>query len=194
MLVLLTGIPAVGKTSVAEELQSRDPQQFQHFRFARLILQAVRDRRGEPNLSYSNFKNRSAQLVTRADIAVATELLLAAAPRSDRRFLLVDSHAVSKANYGYRATPDSPDMLQRLGYRLIVHLFADPETVIARSSTGEHSQYTSERDVALLEQAQIATSIFYAATGGSQLHIVNANAPVNDVASTVEELLHASQR
>jgi adenylate kinase len=191
-IALLTGVPGVGKTAVAASLQAEAPDIVQALGFGRLVFAAVRARLAKA-IDYDYFRAHSADLVGSADIAAATSDLLATAAAVDARsqLLILDSHAVSYENYGFRGTPDSPDVLRKLSYSLIVHLHAEPSVVLRRLAhrSGTNGSELGPSDVATISQLQLSASVFYAATLGCPLHVVGAGDDLPTVVCRVRSVL-----
>jgi adenylate kinase len=189
--LLLTGAPGVGKTTVSECLCRHDPGVFRSLRFGRYVYEAVLSRTGE-KLEYQEFRQNSAAFVTEQDIHRATdkaELVIRDQTRASK-ITVVDSHAVSKEHYGWRAVPDGPRLLAKFGYSWVIQLYAPPELVIERTrrSPGGRLAETAE-DVAAMQALQFSTSTYYAATLGKPLHVVSNTGPVDRAVEAVLALL-----
>ena len=76
MIVLLTGPPGVGKSTVADGLRTRHPGNVEIVSFGHSLFEAVRERLGT-DFSYSEFRQSAAQVVTSKDIDAATAAIVA---------------------------------------------------------------------------------------------------------------------
>jgi hypothetical protein len=77
-------------------------------------------------MTYQEFRAAAAGIVTAADLRAASDALAAraAAARLDGRWLIVESHAVAREAFGWRAYPDPPGVLARYRYDILVYLDA----------------------------------------------------------------------
>jgi adenylate kinase len=186
MIILVTGVPGVGKTSLCRFLAGTRPNRYIHVPFGNLILRALdREEITEPEL-----RSSAASLVTPSILAVATEMLMIEIAKSSGHIILIDSHAVSQNRFGYVVTPDGASYFGRLRYTAIVQLFASPSTVLTRSAAAVSGrQAIFERDVDMHFMLQCCVSVGYSAASECPLLVVEAEENVNRVAVNVESLL-----
>lgn len=189
--VLLTGAPGVGKTTVSEGLSRQDPDVFRVLRFGRYVYEAALSRLGK-NIDYRDFRSSSAELVTTQDIYQATERAEEVVKDNAKasKITIVDSHAVSKEHYGWRAVPDDPRLLAKFGYNWIIQLYAPPELVIERTLHSPDGRLAAApEDIAVMQVLQFGTSVYYAATIGKPLHVVSNTGPIGETLEAVRALL-----
>ena len=194
MITLLTGVPGVGKSTVAAGICASDPGA-SVLNFGRVLFHLARSR-GASGLTYETFRQRSWEFVDSALIEAATSEAhdrISAANRLEH--VLVDSHAVSTEAYGFRSTPDTPRLLELFSYDLIVQLHAAPEVILERHEASNNTGrlYRTVSDVATATALQFATSTYYAGITGCTLHVVDASPGVEQVVATVLSLLSARQ-
>jgi adenylate kinase len=189
VIALLTGPPGVGKTTIATALARRHPKAIEAVSFGRLVYEAVASRLGE-SLSYTEFRQCAAQLVSREDIAVATTLLTSRKSAFQGKWLLVDSHAVAKTSYGCQAHPDTPETLRRFSYDAVLYLHAAPRVILSRirqEPSGRHVSVGPGMD--LVNSVQMSVAVYYAGITGCPLEIVDATGGESDVVQALESLL-----
>lgn len=189
MIALLVGPPGVGKTTIAAALTARHPKIAEVVSFGQLVYEAVRSRLGE-DLSYSEFRESAASLVSREDIMRATTLLIRRKSDLGRGWLLVDSHAVAQTRYGCQAHPDTPETLRRFAYDLIVYLHAAPEVILGRiqqNAAGRH--IPSVRGMEVLNSLQMSIAAYYAGIIGCPLEVIDATGAQSEVAGALESVL-----
>jgi adenylate kinase len=103
---------------------------------------------------------------------------------------VVDSHAVSKERYGWRAVPDTPRLLAQFGYIWLVHLHAPPALIFERTQRSLGGRLAnSPEEVVVLDVLQMSVSIYYAATLGRPLHVVANTGTVEDTTQAITSLL-----
>jgi adenylate kinase len=189
MIALLTGTPGVGKTTAAAGITEIHPSKAETLSFGRLVYDAVRDRLGLA-LSYHEFREGAARLVTQQDISAANRAIVSNKRRLHPEWLLVDSHAVAQTRYGWQAHPDKPEILRSLAYDTIIHLDAPPEAVLLRihgETGGRHA--STERAIEVQAHIQLAISVYYAGVIGCPLEVVDASGSVTEVVDLLEGVL-----
>lgn len=185
---LLTGAPGVGKSTIASMLQRRWPRRFEVVPFGRLLYTACKSRMNQ-DFTYEEFKKSSASYVTQPDIIAASgRLQYMIRHQRNSRWLIVDSHAVAREQYGYRATPDDPVTLKKFAYSYIIQLTADPKVIAQRVVSEPARVQLTSGQVGSLQLIQMSISIYYAGTLGCPLHLVDAEGPVHNTVDRVEQL------
>ena len=130
-VIYLTGAPASGKSTLCERLASVVPS-LVTYSYSALLRDHVSERMQE-NLDEAGIRQQSAKLVTRMDVeAVDNWLLEEVREMRKSRHLVIDSHAVTKEDYGFRVTSFKLDQLQALDPDAIICLYVPPHVTRSR--------------------------------------------------------------
>jgi adenylate kinase len=170
-VVLLTGVPAVGKTTLARYALERVTR-LHVITFGEMIFEARR--REEPGITYQEMRAFPTKQAAGRTIETATELLIERAGELRQTSnVLIDSHAVAKDEYGFRITPDSEAVLKRLMLDAVIVLHAQPDTVLARmQSAPAGRRAVTPRQLATHEALQDAVAVAYAVASGCPVYVL----------------------
>jgi adenylate kinase len=157
-VIYLTGHPASGKTTLVKRLTKSFPM-VHGFVYSELLASHL-SKRSVKALSQAKLRKRSANIVAPEDIKFVDDYLINEVRKSRRnRHVLIDSHAVTKEDYGFRVTAFSLPMLKALNPTKIYVLFTDSTTVINRIKTnpkGRPNISKFEADFHCFTQAALA--------------------------------------
>ncbi len=191
VLVLLTGLPGIGKTTVATGL----PQPFyERIHFGGILRQIVEQRLGY-RVSHEWFRRNYQSHVDACTIELATAAAADQVSKSRATVAVLDSHAVTPTVAGLRVTPDSQQRLNALRLKLIVHLRATTcrERVVENSRV-EGRLALSDADVAEADYVQVATDVLYASACDCALTLVSAAGSAVDTVARVDAAVQAGLR
>lgn len=184
-VLLLTGVPAAGKTTLANEVKETI-QPMHVITFGEFILEVKK--RGLPNVNYADLRSNPTREAGINLIEEATVLLLKhVSELRDKSNILIDSHAVAKDEYGFRITPDSHSFLQKIKLDAILILHANHQAVVSRiNAKSDGRRLVTVEEVATHEVLQDSVSIAYAVATGCPVFIINADTPPKEL---LEKLL-----
>ena len=130
-VVLLTGAPGVGKSSLRRALADYVPG-LQAFDYGGLLLE--RKKAEGINLGYAELRDRSSGVITPTDVGALDDWVIGRINelRQDSDVIL-DSHALTAESYGLRAVPFSAEQLQRLRFDAVLVLRCDPAVLLQRT-------------------------------------------------------------
>ncbi len=135
-VIYLTGTPAAGKSTVAEQLCKRI-KPLEVFDYGERLLRYITEK-AQKNVSYAELRGDSATIITSEDVGAVDELLINwVQERRLHAHLVIDTHAVTKEGYGFRVTPFSFDQAKRLAPSQILVIFTTPE--LARDRIIQHA-------------------------------------------------------
>lgn len=172
-VILLTGVPATGKTTLASLL--KDTIHPLHVvSFGRLILEVARQ--NNPDVTYEEIRRNPTQKAKTDLIGEAVRLLLQDIKKQrESTNIIIDSHAVAIDSYGFRITPDSYSFLEQVKYDAVIVLHAPHSEItkrIAAKPDGRRS--INYDDIALLESLQDSVAIAYGVASNCPVFILNA--------------------
>lgn len=168
---LITGVPAVGKTTLANKLAERiSPLEVITFRELILTIKAA-----DRPITHSELRRHPTREATMSTIEKAVELLISRVNELRARTnVLIDSHAVAKDEYGFRVSPDNISVLNRIGLRAIFVLHGDHNTIIRRlKSDASGRRLVTRAEISVHERLQDSVAISYAVASGCPVFFVN---------------------
>lgn len=149
-VVLLTGAPGVGKSTLRQELK-KSISNMVSFDYGELLREQKRE--AGLKLSYPEIREQSASAIQPYDVQNLDEKVI------ERINIIrvgadvvIDSHAVTAERYGLRAIPFSQPQLVRLRLDAILVLRCDPSVLLQR--IGKNSEGRRRLDAALLGELQ----------------------------------------
>lgn len=159
-VLLLTGAPASGKSTLADAWTARDPG-IRCIPFGHLLFDHLRQR--FPQLTYEQLRSSSASVATLDDLqATDRQAAHLVASLRTRHTVILESHSVTIEAFGFRATPFLPETLRALAPDAIVFLSCTPSETVARCAAhprGRHQPTLDEaRHHALLQETVAVTN------------------------------------
>jgi adenylate kinase len=130
-VVYLTGAPAAGKSSVAEQLKHAISP-IEVFNYGQELTRYLANKTGSL-LGQDELREQSSKVITPEDVeALDSTLLKRIGELRSRTNVVIDTHAVTKESYGFRVTPFSLRRFGELRPTKIVVLYTSPEIAISR--------------------------------------------------------------
>lgn len=183
----LTGVPAVGKSTVARSLERATGAL--RLSYGEILTDRLIDRvSSQAELRAKSATVISAQDVRDADDFIATAVRSAAGVRN----VVVDSHALTAESYGLRAVAYSPQNLVDIPMTHVVCLVAPTEVIRERvrlRDDGRRAQDAHDLDLHSSLQASLALS--YASTWAVPVAFVRADRAPAVVFSDVVDFIGA---
>ncbi|MGZ2506092.1 AAA family ATPase [Rhizobium leguminosarum] len=173
--IYMTGAPAAGKSSTAR-LLAEAVTPLHLWEYGAQLTKFVRDR-GAIISDQSDLRRKSANIVLPEDVTAVDELLLQfIETHRTSSHVLIDSHPVTKEDYGYRITAFSLEQIGKLNPDEIWVLYTSPEVAIQR--IGDDA---SGRPMVDIEQARFHTTLqaslaaTYGAITGKPVYLFDTN-------------------
>jgi adenylate kinase len=173
-VILLTGAPGTGKSTLRRSLESCITG-LQHFDYGELLL-----RRKEQEgvvLHYEELREQSSSVISSKDVSDTDEWVATEISRLRTTCdVIIDSHALTREDYGFRAIPYSARQLDTIKFDAIIALRCDPEILIARIATdpGGRRGLTVElaREIQILQEA---LCLHYAVASGCTAFVIDTS-------------------
>lgn len=187
--VFITGVSAVGKTTLARRLSEMGMGY--RVSIGEVILQVVQEL--APNVTHEQLRHEPDKFAPMSVVRTAVQRLCRDVDiRRESGNVIVESHAVAQESYGSRSTPFSSAELRHLAFNAIVLLESDEQTIRSRhlARAGRNISLAEARRMSDLQRAIAAT---YAVELGCPLYSLVADASAERVAETVSALLRQLQ-
>jgi adenylate kinase len=159
-VIYLTGAPASGKTTTAQRLlQLRSDIEL--WDYSRRLRKYV-DKRYSKKLTHDALRRESATIIQAEDIAAVDAMLIDfISQHRDEKHVIIDSHPVTREDYGFRCTAFSADQVQAVSLSEIWVLYTDPQTTIERMRADPGGRKEVDVEAARMHthlQSAVATS------------------------------------
>jgi len=135
----------------------------------------------------------SAQIITPEDVAaVDTQLIEYVNRRRQETHLIIDSHPVTKEQYGFRITTFSIEKLLALWPTMICMLYAEPGVVMERiNGNAQGRPMVNSFEAAFHSELQGAVAVTYGIVLGAPVYLLDSSKPIKEVANAIIRRLEA---
>jgi len=150
-VVLLSGAPGIGKSTLRMSLEPL-VNGLQHFDYGELL----RRRKAQDGsvLTYDELREKSASVINPLDVSDTDAWVIAEITRLRiKSDVIIDSHALTREEYGLRAIPFSAPGLTMLQLDAILVLRCDPDVLLARTAADRRGR--REMSVELAREIQL---------------------------------------
>lgn len=129
----------------------------------------------------------SSSIVTPQDIQeLDAELIEIVRSNREAKSILIDSHAVTKEVYGFRATAFSVETLKELNPDLIICLYASDETILTRiQANALGGPAITPTEASMHTQLQMALAMRYGTILGRPAYTIDSAVNEEDLVRTV---------
>lgn len=187
--IYLTGAPASGKSTTAKKLADAI-QPLEVWEYGARLTDYLRQRNSDVK-DQVELRARSAERVFPEDI-VAVDNLLISFVESNRanRHIIVDSHPVTKEEYGFRITAFSLERIRELNPDEIWVLYTSPEVAIERISKDAQGRMNISTEEARMHAAlQSSVAANYGVILGCPVHLFDTDRPQEEIVARLRRRL-----
>jgi len=182
LVVLITGPPAVGKTTLSEYL-SEHVSPIHTVDYGSLLLDTLE----EEGVDYETMRAESAGIIPYNIIRNTDKKLIERINdiRSEYH-VLIDSHPITKERYGYRSAHYDVEDLDNLGLDIIIVLHCKPSEIVKRIESdpeGRHS--VSENQVRTHTFLQDSVAVTYGVISDCPVYFLDSNQEINIIAKRI---------
>lgn len=188
-VIYLTGAPASGKSSTTRLLSASDPSLLVWEYGARLTEHVRAHSVAVDN--QDGLRAQSAAIVTPADInTVDTALITYVKERRAQHNIIIDSHPVTKEEFGFRITPFSLERFKELLPDEIWVLFVNPDVTISRIQADAAGRpMVTEEEARFHTTLQASVAATYGMALGRPVYLFDSSVPQADLISRLQRRL-----
>jgi adenylate kinase len=171
-VILLTGAPATGKSTLRAKLAEALPT-LKEFDYGQRLREAKAER--GTSISYADLRTQSSQVIHSSDVKKLDEQIIGEIATIRREYdVLIDSHAVTREHFGFRAIPFSLSQLSRLMLDAVMVLSCDPPELLKRMDHNREGRRDVTQTQALQHQTlQQSLALTYAVACGCPLYLID---------------------
>jgi len=171
-VILLTGAPATGKSTLRRNLTARISN-LVDFDYGRLLLNQ-KSAEGI-DISYENLRAHSADVISPSDVSNLDERVIEEISKlRSTSNVVLDSHAVTRESYGFRAVPFSNEQLSRLKLDVVFVLRCDSAALLERMSEDRKGRQVVSLELAQEhQQLQECVGVVYAISCGCPFFVLD---------------------
>ncbi|MBL8180000.1 MAG: AAA family ATPase [Blastocatellia bacterium] len=184
-VIYLTGPPASGKSTLVASLETiLEP--LKTFVYSKVLAEYLSENSSD-KYSQDQTREMSARVITHKDIENVDKRLLAfVAENGKKSHLIIDSHAVTKEQYGFRVTPFSLPQLRKLSPTMIFSLYSEPTVNVIRiKKISQGRPQVSEFEAAFHCELQATVDLAYGINIGIPVYFLVSDRRPSDLANEI---------
>jgi len=130
-VIYLTGISGSGKSSLSDSLEQHI-RPLKTYKYSELLKDYI-DSRNNEHIDHRDLRSKSASIITPEDIALIDSKLTEEVNKyRNHSHVIIESHAVTKEEFGFRVTSFSLTVLKDLKTNVVIVLYCDPDIIFSR--------------------------------------------------------------
>lgn len=185
-VIYLTGAPATGKSTLSRNLARLLPD-LKVFAYSEELRTHIQRKSGGSAMTEDDIRRHSARVVTPQDVKQLDDELVEMVQRERvYRSILIDSHPVTKEQYGFRVTGFDSPTIQRLNPDVLICLYAPAEVIRNRIQADSMGRpLISEFESDMHTQLQVAVVTQYGVLTGKAVYFFDSSGTQNELAEAV---------
>ena len=189
-IILITGIPASGKTTATKYISKRYSS-FKVLKYGEVLFE--HKKKEYPKLTYEGLREKSASIISSNDIKIADELIISKAKSlSSIQNVIIESHGVTRENFGFRITPyKKVSTIQSLNLDAIIYISSTPSEILNRmnlKADGRKNSTLEQINQNLRLQENLALN--YAVLTGSPFYSIENNESIKGFQDKVHTIIN----
>ena len=185
-VIYLTGAPATGKSTLSRNLARLVPK-LKVFAYSEELRKVIQRKSGGRAMTEDDIRRHSALVVTPQDVEQLDDELVEMIQRERvHRSILIDSHPVTKEQYGFRVTGFDAPTIKRLNPDVLVCLYAPAEVTrnrIQADAMGRPLISEFESDIHTHLQAALVTQ--YGVLTGKAVYFFDSSVTQHELTEVV---------
>jgi len=186
-VIYLTGAPASGKSTLARNLNAAYPES-RVFAYSEELRKKI-SLRSKESLGETDIRRLSALVVTVEDVReLDSELVSEVTEGRMSAPFIIDSHPVTKEDFGFRVTGFDTETLQQLRPSRIVCLYLSAAQTVERIRADPMGRpLISETQAQMHTQLQMSVAVQYGILLGKPTYLIDAGVSQNRLVEIVAE-------
>jgi len=185
-VIYLTGAPATGKSTLCNQLLN-EHSNIEYISYSGELLDYIKNKPHQTGLDHKTLREKSSSVITKDDVD-SVDKIIEEKCRHTRltKNLIIDSHPITKEDYGFRVTGFNVDILREISPDIIICLYADPTIILNRIiSDSDGRLIPSLFDVNIHIQSQINLSMTYGIITDSPVYLIDSDQSLSELVSIV---------
>jgi adenylate kinase len=179
-VILLTGIPSSGKTTATDYVRTNF-ENIKVVRYGELLFRMKE--KTHPGIKYEQMRSQSGSILSKEDLAGADDLILKTVIDHKGKFdIIIESHGVTKEDYGFRITPyKNVKKLVNLGVTNVVYISSDSDIIVKRMlGSAKGRKKMNQGQIQQNFRLQETLALVYAVLTGSTFTVIENNSTLTD--------------
>lgn len=184
-VIYLTGAPASGKSTLCEHLE-RTVLNLRVYSYSKLLLDYV-NRQSSAAVDEVGIRRHSANMITRSDVEAVDQWLIEQVRlKRVAQHMIIDSHPVTKEDYGFRVTAFTPEQLRQLDPDVVICLYVAPGIARKRITANPAGRpLPPDFELGLHTDLQASLAVQYAFILGKPCYLLDSSVAFDELIKNI---------